>query len=250
MHKFQVGLFADGVIGYQVVDFMIKQHREDVAFICIVDDNSSIKDLVIELGFSKEKIYCYNQIEQKLSKNYGQPINYFILAWWPYIVRKWLLQLPLDGTINFHPSFLPYNRGKHPSFWNIIESVPFGVTLHFVDESIDSGDIIFQKKIATNWEDTGKSLYDKALMEIFNLFTVNYNNIKTGNYTRTKQGDYGSFHYAKELEKVIEINLDHEYSARYLFNLLRAKNFPDSSKCFFYDEGKKYSVEITIKGNE
>ena len=42
---------------------------------------------------------------------------------------------------------MPYNRGSHPNFWSFVENTPAGVTIHEVDEGVDTGKIINQKQI-------------------------------------------------------------------------------------------------------
>lgn len=85
-----------------------------------------------------------------------------ILAWWSYVLKENLIRIPRIGCLNFYPSFLPYNRGKHYNFWTIVEGNPFGVSQHSVDQGIDTGDIAYQSRIAKTWEDTGEALYHKA----------------------------------------------------------------------------------------
>ncbi|MCL0081308.1 hypothetical protein M1N64_03665 [Peptococcaceae bacterium] len=43
-------------------------------------------------------------------------------------------------AINLHISFLPWNRGADPNFWSFIENAPVGVSIHYLDEGIDTGD--------------------------------------------------------------------------------------------------------------
>ena len=64
------------------------------------------------------------------------------------IFKKALIQIPKIGIINLHTSLLPKYRGLMPSFWVLknMESIT-GVSVFFVDEGIDSGDIIVQKII-------------------------------------------------------------------------------------------------------
>ena len=65
-----------------------------------------------------------------------------------------------------HNSYLPYNRGKNPYFWTFIEEKPYGVTIHKVDEGIDTGEIISQKLIQYDWEDNAGTIYEKSLIRI------------------------------------------------------------------------------------
>ncbi len=72
----------------------------------------------------------------------------FLIATYNHIFKKTLLQLPQKGTINFHPSLLPHYRGPNPLFWmykNFDDEA--GISIHFVDPGIDTGDIIYQAKI-------------------------------------------------------------------------------------------------------
>ena len=171
-----------------------------------------------------------------------------VLAWWPKLIKEPLLSLPKNGYINTHPSLLPYNRGKHYNFWALVEKVPFGVTLHFIDSGIDTGDIIFQKSIPYDWCDAGETLYKKAQAEMINLFIKKYYLIRIKNYKKKCQDlNSGSFHHSSELNKICEIGLNEKYQARHFLNLLRARTFEGHPGCFFFENGNKYEISITIK---
>ena len=47
---------------------------------------------------------------------------------------------------NLHISYLPFNRGAHPNFWSFYDDTPSGVSIYLIDEGIDTGPILFQKK--------------------------------------------------------------------------------------------------------
>ena len=65
-----------------------------------------------------------------------------ILAWWPDLLKGRIMAIPSLGWLNFHPSYLPYNRGKHTSFWSLVDQTPCGVSLHYIDACIDAGEIV------------------------------------------------------------------------------------------------------------
>lgn len=67
---------------------------------------------------------------------------------------------PLFGTINVHPSLLPALAGKNPVFWAMAEGLgSTGVTIHEIDEGIDTGPILDQTMIAINPDETHHALY-------------------------------------------------------------------------------------------
>lgn len=236
-------IFADQDVGLSVVQYVLEKHPRHIQ--CIVTTGANeIAEVARSSGC---RTLCYDEITEQNSKSILAGVEVIFLAWWPRIIPEYILDTPGVGVVNLHPSLLPYNRGKNYNFWTIVENTPFGVTLHFADKGIDSGDILFQSQIGKSWEDTGETLYLKARQEIFSLFKARYLDIMSGRYTRCPQDpEHGHIHYSKELDAASRIYLDKSYSARNLLNLLRARTFKGKPACCFIDEGKKYEVRISI----
>ena len=136
-----------------------------------------------------------NEISIDMVKNHG--FDFLISYGYRFILRKSILSLFPNAAINLHISFLPFNRGADPNFWSFIERTTKGVSIHMLDEGVDTGDIIFQKKVFfKDIEDlTLNSSYDTLQLEIQNLFYANWNKIKNHNYNRTPQNiNSGSYH--------------------------------------------------------
>ena len=244
-----MGLFAADEVGYEIAKYM---KENGVQLACLVLDSKDPKSLNKKtIANSKTKMLLYSDALYKrstLSRLKAMQLDLIILAWWPYILKEALIKIPRIGCLNFHPSYLPYNRGKHPNFWSIAEDVPFGVSLHFVDTGIDSGSIAFQKIIPKSWEDTGKTLHEKGKREIVKLFQEKFQDIITGNIPRVKQDlTHGSFHKQAEIDHASRIDLDKKYSARYMLNLLRARTFPPYPAAWFLDNGEKYEIRVEIR---
>ncbi|MBK9525070.1 MAG: hypothetical protein IPO39_10020 [Bacteroidetes bacterium] len=78
------------------------------------------------------------------------------------IIKKDLLNIPRLGVINRHNALLPKNRGRLTPFWVLYRrEKETGVSIHFVEEGIDSGDIIVQEKYSVQPADTFNSLVKK-----------------------------------------------------------------------------------------
>ncbi|MFO7167127.1 MAG: formyltransferase family protein [Chloroflexota bacterium] len=69
------------------------------------------------------------------------------VACWPRRIPAELLALPPLGFLNVHPSLLPAFRGPEPLFWIFRSGAPAGVTVHFMDEGLDSGPIAAQEPV-------------------------------------------------------------------------------------------------------
>jgi methionyl-tRNA formyltransferase len=248
----RIALFADGEVGKQLLDFVWTDHQATLIALVHTDEQGIVAKQSGVLGLSDVGIpvLCANTLsEADLAERLrAQRCDYFVLGWWPRIIQKQLISAAIQGVINLHPSLLPYNRGRNYNFWTIIEDSPFGVSLHFVDEGIDTGDVIAQVRIPKSWEDTGESLYLRAREEIITLFKRTYPKIITGTISATRQElGKGSFHYAKEMGEASRIDLDRSYTARELLNLIRARTFPPHPACSFEDAGERYEVTVRIR---
>lgn len=79
-----------------------------------------------------------------------------------FIIKKKLLQIPSIGVINRHNALLPKNRGRLTPFWVLYKGEKeTGVSIHFLTEAIDAGDIIVQEKYTVEKEDTFNTLVEK-----------------------------------------------------------------------------------------
>ncbi len=246
----KIGLFAARQVGHGVARFFGENKEELSCLILDANDKTGQNSKIIEdSGVTGEKVFysdsLYNDKTLKSLRLIG--LDLLLLAWWPYIIKKNLIQMPRLGCLNFHPSYLPYNRGKNYNFWTLVEDSPFGVTLHWVDEGIDTGDIAFQSMIEKSWEDTGETLYSKAQEKLMELFREKFSEIKGGSIPRIAQDlKKGSFHKARELDGASRIELDKSYSARDLLNILRARTFSPHPAAWFLEEDEVYEVRIQI----
>lgn len=63
---------------------------------------------------------------------------------YPYLLTGEVIRALHGNVVNLHNAYLPYNRGADPNLWSILEQTPRGVTLHYISEKLDGGDIIAQ----------------------------------------------------------------------------------------------------------
>jgi methionyl-tRNA formyltransferase len=246
----KIGVFANDDVGNKVVEFLLNSYAADLAFVICINKDSTVYPNLLKFGFNENDIFFNDQLKDEniLLHLKHYKVDLLLLAWWPNIVKREILNIPIKGTLNFHPSLLPYNRGKNYNFWTIIEDTPFGVSIHFVDEGIDTGDVIFQQIIEKDWTDTGQSLYNKAKEAILNLFFEKYLDIRNENYTKIPQDlKKGSFRLGKEMALHAKIDLNSNYSGKDLLNLLRAKTFSPYPAAWFEDNGEHYEVTVNIK---
>jgi len=152
------------------------------------------------------------------------------------ILPQEILSLPKIACLNIHASLLPKYRGAAPIQWSIINGdKTTGVTIMKMDVGMDTGDIILQKEVAIEDNETYGILYEKLKIIGGKLLIDVLKNIE--NISPVKQGD--NYTMAPMIEKSLGL-IDFNKPALYIHNLVRALN-PTPGAYFVYDN-KTYKV--------
>lgn len=119
-----------------------------------------------------------------------------------HIIKEPVIEYLQGRVINLHISFLPWNRGADPNLWSFLKDTPKGVSIHYVDEGLDTGDIIAQKEMEFDIsKETLATTYEKLNREIIELFRQEWTNIAAGKAAKEKQPAGGSYHKLKDKER-------------------------------------------------
>lgn len=126
--------------------------------------------------------------------------DFVICYGYRYILNQNIIKNFNCPIFNLHISYLPYNRGAHPNFWSFYDNTPAGVTIHLIDEGIDTGPIVCQKYVNfKNKDDTFSKTYIVLKKEIENLFLEQVDNLLNDEWEPKKQNGVGSHHFKKDL---------------------------------------------------
>ena len=156
------------------------------------DDNSLVK--------RKDKLDYKNIAESKY--------DYLISFGYRYIIRKDVLNYFKEKAINLHISFLPWNKGADPNLWSILENTPKGVTIHQIDEGLDTGKIVCQKEIYFDGNKTLKSTYEVLNNTIVELFKENWTQIKDNKLKLKSKKGKGSYHKSSDKNDYMNLLTD------------------------------------------
>ena len=156
------------------------------------------------------------------------------------IIPKQLLDYPKYGCINTHASLLPRYRGSSPIQTAIMNGDKVtGMTLMYMNEKMDEGDIIAQRELEIDIKDTNATLFDKMSKLALEMLIEYIPKIFEGDMMRTPQ-DNDEATYAKKLDKDIEhIFFDDEVLN--VYNHIRG--LLDNPGCYFVMNGRKYKIE-------
>ena len=137
------------------------------------------------------------------------------------MLPKVVWQMPEYGTFNLHASLLPNYRGAAPINWAIINGeTKTGVSTFFIDEKIDTGEMIFQKEIPIDSNENAGSLHDKLMHIGSTLVLKTVEAIKTGNVATTPQIENNDIETAYKLNKH-NCKIDWNASMDSIYNRIR-----------------------------
>jgi methionyl-tRNA formyltransferase len=174
--------------------------------------------------------------------------EYIVSVGYDHLVPEEVLAVPTEGCLNLHPGLLPYNRGKSPNVWSIVEGTPAGVTLHYMDAEFDTGEIVAQQEVETSFEDTGKDLHGRLEQAQYELFTAAWPDIVAGTVDPVSQDDSaGTYHTTQDFTDLCELDPHQEYTVEELLDVLRALTFPPFDNAYVELDGQRYYVDVSIR---
>lgn len=183
--------------------------------------------------YQPEKVRNNNEFIEKM-KNLKPDV--IVVVAYGKILPKEILEIPPLGCINVHASLLPKYRGAAPIQWAVLNGdKTTGVTTMYMDEGMDTGDMILTEKVDIGEDETTGELWDRLAKIGAKLLVETLSEIENGTATRTKQGE--DFSMAPMLNKdMAKIDWENQ-TAQEIKNLVRGLN-PIMGAYTFLDDKK------------
>jgi methionyl-tRNA formyltransferase len=239
MNRVNIALFYNNKRGLEVLKYFLKKKQKK--YFIIKKIFLSKKNLIKNVFLKTKKFYPViidkvnsKFVEKEIKK---KEIDIILVCGFPYIFKKNIFDLPKIASLNLHGGPLPKYRGGSPLNWQIINNEKFiGISVIKIDEGIDTGPIIVQKKFKLNLNDDINSVHNKA-NKIFPIIAKKaIIEIKKKNLIKSQIKKEGTY-FPQRSRKDGKINFDKASSIE-TFNLIRAitKPYPGA---FCYDKNGK-----------
>ncbi len=251
----KIGYFADGIWSHRTIEKIVSNEEFEISFIVprYSSQDPTLKSWAHRLGIDFLPLRQINSLSSKqILKKYN--VDIFVSMSFDQIFKKDIMSLPSLGAINCHAGALPFYRGRNVLNWVLInDEETFGVTVHYVDEGIDTGDIILQHIEPIKDEDNYQSLLNKASNICADLLYDSLNMILNNDVKRIKQHDIdpsGSYFRKRVLG---DENIDWNWNSRKIFNFVRSISTPGPCARAFVRENEilisKVKIIDSLKGN-
>lgn len=166
--------------------------------------------------------------------------DFIFVIGWSQLIDKEIINASKKGTIGFHTSKLPKNRGRSTIAWQISEGyTETALTMFYISEGIDNGDIIAQENIKIEQNDYVKDILFKMNQSAYNLLKTYFPLLLNGKATRIKQDERQANYRRLRTDNDSLINWNS--NTERIYNLIRAVSFPYPKAWTLY-KGKKIKI--------
>ena len=224
----KIGYFADGPWAWNLFDKIITDDSLEIAFMAVRyekrDEELEKRAKEHEIPLELSRNVNSNEYIERIKK---YDVDLFVSMSFNQIFKSEMINLPRYKTINCHAGKLPFYRGRNILNWALInDEKEFGVTAHYMDEGIDTGDIILQEVYRITDEDSYATLLSQAHVYCADVLYRAIKMIQNNEVKRIRQSDIDPVGmYCGAREEGDEI-IDWNQTSREIFNFIRAVSKP------------------------
>ena len=241
--KVSIGYFADGPWAHLAFKKIMQDQSLAIKFICVRNDK---RDAVL-CRYAQENgidlLYTPNiNADDFVEKMKKYACDLFVSMSFDQIFREKMIHLPPFKTINCHAGKLPFYRGRNILNWVLInDEKEFGITVHYVDPGIDTGDIILQDTYEISDFDTYATLLERAYEGCADILYRAIKQIQAGEAIRIRQDSIDAVGlYCGQRREGDEI-INWNQTSRNIFNFIRALTAPGIGATSYLD-GKEIKI--------
>ncbi|MFZ5452215.1 MAG: formyltransferase [Thermodesulfobacteriota bacterium] len=151
--------------------------------------------------------------------------DFLFSCYYRHMLKKPLLDLPRLGALNLHGSLLPRYRGRCPVNWVLIfGETETGVTLHYMVEKPDKGEMVAQKRVPITMEDTARTLFARMTSAAGEMMQEIYPALRDGTAPKIPQDQRMASYFRGRGPE--DGRVDWHKGAQEIYNLVRAVTHP------------------------
>jgi len=243
-------LFGEDIFSSTALQSLVEYHHDILAVVCPFRENDNNYKSLKRISDDNNILFIHQKdINSEYIREYLTKVrpDLLISVHLRKIIKKEIFSIPKYGAINVHPSLLPKYKGLSPQQQALIHGDnETAVTIHFIEEGIDTGDIITQERVSITPSDYISDLQFKILNIYKHIFIKAIKLIETPTFVPIKQSNFGESYFGKIKEKDRQIDLG--MNAKEVFNKVRAFSMPYAGA--FHNEVVFWSVEYPNRKKE
>lgn len=220
----KIGYFGDGPWAHEALKRLIRDNSIEIKFVTVRYDKRDPE--LMELAQRNDipvEIHQNVNSDEFLNKISKYNVDLFVSMSFNQIFKIGTINYPPLKTINCHAGKLPFYRGRNILNWALInDEKEFGITVHYIDEGIDTGDIILQRTYPITDEDDYSTLLNTAYTGCADVLYDAIKQIQLGTVHITRQDTIDPVGMYCGMRKLGDEILNWNLSSREIFNFVRA----------------------------
>ncbi|NLR75915.1 formyltransferase family protein [Leeia aquatica] len=243
----KVLVFTAKWIGLKCIEHLLTRFPQDQYVFVVMEPDA---DLITRyLGEHGQPCFPLSQATlDSLHQQYADGHFDFLLNLWGGHIFKTTTLAKAQHSLNIHPAYLPYCRGRDPIVWAIRYGWPAGVTLHQIAAGVDEGPIIHREEVPYTFPITGAALYEQVAARAWQVFCEQWPRLRSTAWSAIDQPvlpDNRTFRREDLLrDRVLDTQTQPE--ALDLVRRLLAHDFGDYA-AILQHEGKRYSLHCSLQ---
>ena len=240
-------VFTAKWIGLRCVEHLLDIFPEDnYTFVICEPDADMVTDALDQRGFTYMRLGddTLNVIRKMKEEHYDWLLN----LWGGYIFKDDILSRA-RRSLNVHPAYLPYCRGRDPIVWAIRKGYPAGVSLHSITSGVDEGPIWYREQEPYELPIKGGVLYDRVVARCLKVFCEQWQRLRGGDVVAIPQSapeDWYTFRRSDLLQDR-SINADADIVARDVILRLLAHDFSPNYSAQIIVGGQVYNANLLLQ---
>lgn len=250
----KVGLFIGTERGYEVLKSLLKTKHQISGVLVLEQNKHELNNFTKKiLGLCKKNNIKSRTTKRIKPKDYEKflslikPDVVFVVSW-RFLIYSACFNIPQYGIFILHDSLLPKYRGFSPTNWVIINGEKeTGLSLQYINEQMDSGDIVDQIKIKIDKNETATTLNKKFIPLYSKIILKNIDLILKRKNKRKKQNEKLATYGARR--NPTDGKIDFRNSTKNIFLLIKGLSYPYPGAFCFYKNEKIIVWEAEILNN-
>lgn len=233
-------------VGRATLERLFETDHDVVGVVTAADDRrDDIADWVSFDDLMTDRDVPYHKVDDSNSEEFVNVVTdldpdvVFVISW-SFLIPPEVIEYPPQGVVGLHYSLLPERRGGAPLNWALIDGLDeTGVSLFYMEEELDTGDVIAQRRFEIAHDDTVKDLLDEIVDIAPELVAEYVDDIVRGTAPRHEQDESAATY--TEARSPEDSAIDWDQSLEDLYNFVRALAPPYPS-AFAIVDGRRFVV--------
>ncbi len=254
MRKF-ILLFINGDLGLELTEYVLSDPNSEISGIVLNSEKKRSPDYIVrieEIRLKHQKNFPVLTFDEKLwtSETFNSVLavtNLGVVALFGHLIPQEIISRLSPSLVNLHPSLLPLGRGADPVAWAIMEREKQGATIHVVEETLDTGPIILQTEIPTNFGMSSGQIYKLASEELMRLYKM-FHEIWPDTPPFRPQMGRKTYHTSSELESLRKEILIGSQNTENILRVAQALSFNDGRAMRIrIESGEIWEIRLTAR---